>query len=165
MLRRSAEKSSLSATFTSEIGKFSFQYRKAFTGGENNRNYKVDVTNNGITTTYTIPTFGASGTDETVHTFAQELNLEGEVVIKIYATGAKGNQQATFDNFAWTEHGDVEHNTVQFGGSSGADAKVYTVNLTDLNYTGEVVVIIKNVGTATANKQTVIDNVVWIENE
>lgn len=103
LLRRKDEPSSLSATFTNGIGEFSFEYRKAYTGNSA-RTYAVDVTHNGTTKTYTIPTFGADGEDATVHTFTQALNLTGTVTIKIYAAGEKkGNQQAVFDNFAWTE--------------------------------------------------------------
>lgn len=100
MLRRVAEGSSLSATFTTGISSFSFEYRKAFTG-TGNRLYSVDVTNNGETTTYVIPPFGsASGADATVRTFELTgLNLLGETTIRIYATGTT---QATFDNFSWT---------------------------------------------------------------
>ncbi len=103
MLRRADEPSSLSATFANGVKEISFQYRKAFTG-QAARTYKVDVTNNGVTTTYDLPEFGAgTGAQTDVYTFSQVLNLTGEVTIKIYATGATGNQQAVFDNFAWVE--------------------------------------------------------------
>jgi uncharacterized repeat protein (TIGR02543 family) len=102
MLRRAAEKSSLSATFTNGIGEFSFEYRKAFTGA-NPRKYAVDVTHNGTTTTYVLPEFGSgSGAQDDIYEFTQALNLTGTVTIKIYATGSTSNQQATFDNFTWT---------------------------------------------------------------
>src|SRR5690554_2369937 len=79
MLRRVAEKSSLSATFTNGIGEFSFEYRKAFTGGTA-RKYAVDVTHNGTTTTYDLPEFGSgSGAQDDIYEFTQELNLEGEI--------------------------------------------------------------------------------------
>src|SRR5690554_5912492 len=82
MLRHAGEPSSLSATFSNGLNDFSFEYRKAFTGG-NTRTYKVDVTHNNETVTYDIPAFGeGSGADETVHVFTKELNLTGEVVIK-----------------------------------------------------------------------------------
>src|SRR5690554_1866994 len=102
MLRHAGEPSSLSATFSNGVKTFSFEYRKAFTGGRA-RTYKVDVTHNGETVTYDIPAFGeGSGEDKTVHVFTKELNLTGEVVIKIYATGNTGNQQVVIDNFIWT---------------------------------------------------------------
>lgn len=102
MLRRADEPSSLSATFTNGVKSFSFEIRKAFTGASD-RKYKVDVTHNGVTTTYDVPVFGSGSGEQTdVITFTQELNLSGEVTIKIYASGSKGNQQATVDNFTWT---------------------------------------------------------------
>ncbi|WP_026391979.1 immunoglobulin-like domain-containing protein [Haploplasma modicum] len=110
ILRRSNDPSpsSITATFANGLVDFSFDYRKAFTGGTS-RKYSVDITNNGETTTIVIPEFGAgSGDQPQVYTFKSELlNLTGEVVIKIYATGADGNQQATFDNFKWTEKAPV----------------------------------------------------------
>ena len=71
--------------------------------GEHNIRVRA-IDENGNTTTYDLSEFGSgSGAQDDIYEFTQELNLEGEVVIKIYATGAKGNQQATFDNFAWVE--------------------------------------------------------------
>ncbi|HHW79298.1 MAG TPA: hypothetical protein GX742_00690, partial [Acholeplasmataceae bacterium] len=102
LLRRANEPSSLSATFANGVGEFSFEYRKAYTGASE-RTYSVDVTNNGETVTHVLPGFGTGGADDTIHTFELDLNLTGEVVIKVYATGADGNQQAVFDNFKWTE--------------------------------------------------------------
>jgi hypothetical protein len=105
VLRRSDEPSSISATFNNGISAFSFNYMKAFTGGRA-RTYSVDVVNNGETVTYVIPEFGeGTGANETVHKFVYEgPALSGEVVIKIYATGNTGNQQASFDNFEWTSN-------------------------------------------------------------
>lgn len=131
MLRRVDESSSLSATFTSGIGEFSFEYRKAYTGGTA-RTYAVEVTHNENTTTYYLPEFGSgSGAQETIYEFTQALNLTGTVTIKIYATGAKGNQQAVFDNFAWTEHGDVVEpvqHTVTFDSDGGSVVEPQTIN-------------------------------------
>lgn len=105
MLRRADEPSSITFTITGGLVGLSFDYRKAFTAGGTARTYKVDVTNNGNTITYDIPSFGSgSGADATVHKFTYTgPALTGEVTIKIYATGAAGNQQATFDNISWTE--------------------------------------------------------------
>ena len=44
-----------------------------------------------------------TGEKADVYTFSQVLNLTGEVTIKIYATGATGNQQMVIDNFIWVE--------------------------------------------------------------
>ncbi|MDR4968394.1 MAG: InlB B-repeat-containing protein, partial [Acholeplasmataceae bacterium] len=103
MLRRLAEGSALEATFNNGILSFGFEYRKAFTG-QNVRKYKIDVTANETTTTYNIPDFGGgSGADATVHNFSlEDLNLNGVVTIRIYATAV--DVQATFDNFSWTEY-------------------------------------------------------------
>src|SRR5690606_22637608 len=97
MLRRADEPSSITATFANGIVSFSFDYRKAFTGATA-RTYKVDVTNNGETVTYYIPSFGSgSGVQTDMYTFEYSgPELTGSVTIKIYATGADGNQQATF---------------------------------------------------------------------
>lgn len=104
MLRRADEPSSLTGTFVNGIKTFTFQYRKAFTG-DTARKYSVDVTNNGVTTTYVLPEFGSgTGDQPNVYTFTKELNLTGTVVIKIYATGANGNQQMVIDNFKWFEN-------------------------------------------------------------
>jgi predicted extracellular nuclease len=101
MLRRSDEPSSLSATFANGLMEISFEYRKAFTGSAE-RLYSVDITNNGVTQTFVIESFGAgSGAQETVYTFSLDnLNLVGETVVEIYATGSG---QASFDNFTWTD--------------------------------------------------------------
>lgn len=90
---------SLTATFTDGITEFSFQYRKAFTGSTIRR-YKVDVTCNGVTTTYDVPEFGGgTGAQTDVYTFTQVLNLTGTVTIKIYADS---DGQATIDNITIT---------------------------------------------------------------
>ncbi len=123
MLRRVDESSSLSATFTNGISEFSFQYRKAYTAAKT-RTYKVDVTNNGVTTTYDIPDFGGgSGAQTNVETFSKTaLNLTGEVTIKIYASGSKGNQQATFDNFSWTEYAGTTDPTITVTSPEAGDS-------------------------------------------
>src|SRR5690554_1727536 len=102
ILRRNDEPSSLSATFQNGVGSFSFEYRKAFTGGTT-RKYNVSVTDKvGSTITYEIPSFGGgSGEDATVHVFTKTLNMPGEVTIRIYAAS---NAQMTIDNFKWNEY-------------------------------------------------------------
>ncbi|MGB0417328.1 MAG: hypothetical protein ACPGCR_00980, partial [Acholeplasmataceae bacterium] len=56
--------------------------------------------------TYTIPAFGeGTGAQDTILTFTlSNLNLSGEVTVKIVAVGANGNQQATFNNFKWNDN-------------------------------------------------------------
>jgi len=108
MLRRSNEPSSLQATFPNGIVEFSFEHRKAYTGGTA-RTYSVDVTIGETTTTHVVTPFGSgTGLDETVHTFSLEVNSVLPTTVKIYATGPTGNQQATFDNFTWSEFDDSE---------------------------------------------------------
>src|SRR5690606_6284910 len=82
---------------------FSFEYRKAHTSNAA-RNYKVDVTVNGQTTTYDLPVFGSgSGAQSDVYTFVYSGPvLTGSVTVKIYATGTTGNQQMVIDNFKWS---------------------------------------------------------------
>ncbi len=105
MLRRSDEPSSISFTLENGLNDFSFDYRKAFTGGTP-RTYQVIILNNSNTETYNIPEFGSGGgADNTILTFEKfNLNLSGQVTITIRATGNTGNQQATFNNIRWTEN-------------------------------------------------------------
>jgi|LSQX01.2.fsa_nt_gb hypothetical protein len=50
--------------------------------------------------------------------------------------------------------------TAVFGDSSGADATIYNF-IYDINTTETVTIRIKNVGSTTSNRQTVIDNITW----
>lgn len=101
MLRRSDEPSSVEFVIPNGVGEFTFEYRKAFTGGTNNRVLAVLV--DGVETTVT-PTFGNAGEDATVHTSTTAVNKTGSVTIKItYPAGtATGNKQITVDNVSWT---------------------------------------------------------------
>lgn len=98
MLQRASD-SYLEATISGGIGTFSFDYRKAYTGGN-----------------------------------ARQLELLVD-----------GVQVATTD---------------EFGGSSGADATIYNF-IYDINTTETVTIRIKNVGSTTSNRQTIIDNISW----
>ncbi len=102
MLRRADEPSSVEFVIPNGVGEFTFSYRKAFTGGENNRVLAVFV--DGVQQEPTIGPFGASGADATVHTATVPVNKEGNVSVKIsYPTGtANGNKQVTIDNVSWT---------------------------------------------------------------
>ncbi|MFA5692507.1 MAG: InlB B-repeat-containing protein [Acholeplasmataceae bacterium] len=92
--------SSLTGSFPNGLNSLSIDFRKAFTGGSD-RNYSINITNNGFTNTYIIPTFGKSGTDNTIYNFKlNNLNFYGMTTVKIYA---RNDAQATFDNFKWTE--------------------------------------------------------------
>src|SRR5690606_29628767 len=98
MLRRALD-SYLEATISGGIGTFSFDYRKAFTGG-NARQLELIVNGVQVATT---PVFGAgSGEDPTVHTFTHTLNIEGPVTIRIKNVGeTDANRQAVIDNISW----------------------------------------------------------------
>src|SRR5690554_254856 len=102
MLRRASD-SYIEITLTNGLSAFSFDYRKAFTGGSDRQ---------------------------------LEISINGVVV----------------------------ETTAVFGSGSGADETVHSVSLTDLTYTGEVVIKIKNVGTTTSNRQTTVDNISWTTN-
>ncbi|NLN32034.1 MAG: T9SS type A sorting domain-containing protein [Flavobacteriaceae bacterium] len=99
MLRRASD-SYLEATFEAGVGTFSFEYRKAFTGG-NERQLEIIVNGEQVATT---PVFGAgNGEDPTVHTFTHTLNIEGPVTLRIKNLGETDvNRQAVIDNISWT---------------------------------------------------------------
>ena len=101
MLRRADEPSSLEFTLSNGVGNLSFDYRKAFTGGNNNRQLAVFV--NGVQE-FVTPLFGGSNADPTVHNFSGDINVSGPTTIKItYPTGtSNGNKQITIDNISWT---------------------------------------------------------------
>src|SRR5690554_6269397 len=103
ILRQEKDNGYIEGTFQNGLNSFSFNYRKAFTAAAA-RKYKVDVTHDGTTTTYDIPEFGSgSGEQTNIYEFSlNELNFTNEVIIKIYVVGTSDNQ-ATFDNFKWTE--------------------------------------------------------------
>ncbi len=69
-------------------------------------------------------------------------------------TGANARQLEVYVN------GDVVAKTDEFGASSGRDDDIYTFNYR-INISGKVIVKIKNEGTSSDNRQTVIDNVTW----
>lgn len=79
------------------VGTFTFEYRKAYTGGNNNRSLSISV--DGVQVAVT-PTFGEAGTDATVHSFTYDVNKEGSVSVKISNVGT----QVTIDNVVWTEY-------------------------------------------------------------
>ncbi|MBA5629641.1 T9SS type A sorting domain-containing protein [Moheibacter lacus] len=99
MLRRASD-SYLETTLTSGVGEFSFEYRKAFTGG-NERQLELIVNGTQVATT---EVFGdESGEDPTVHTFSFTINFSGETVIRIKNVGeTTSNRQTVIDNISWT---------------------------------------------------------------
>ena len=99
MLRRASD-SYLETTLDLGVGEFTFEYRKAFTGG-NERQLEIIVNGEQVATT---PVFGAgNGEDPTVHTFTHTLNIEGPVNIRIKNLGdTDANRQTVIDNISWT---------------------------------------------------------------
>src|SRR5690606_23701945 len=99
MLRRASD-SYLEATIPAGAGVFSFEYRKAFTGG-NERQLELIVDGEQVATT---PIFGTgSGEDPTVYTFSFALNTTEDVVIRIKNIGETDvNRQTVIDNISWT---------------------------------------------------------------
>lgn len=100
MLRRAMD-SSISGTITGGVGTLSFQYRKAFTGG-NERQLELYV-NDVVVATSEI--FGAgSGEDATVYTLSADINSSEAITIRIKNVGdGDFNRQAVIDNISWTE--------------------------------------------------------------
>lgn len=101
MLRRASD-SSLSGTISNGVGSFTFQYRKAFTGGNVRQ---LEVYANGVVVG-TTPEFGeGSGEQTEVYTFTVPINIDGEVIIKIKGVGeTDANRQTTIDNIEWTAY-------------------------------------------------------------
>ncbi|MFV0172601.1 putative Ig domain-containing protein [Empedobacter falsenii] len=86
----------LETTIANGIGKLSFDVRKAFTGGTNNR--KIEVLVDGVIV-YTSPTFGGSQTDATIHSYEVEINKTDATLITFRNAGP----QLTLDNISWTK--------------------------------------------------------------
>ena len=102
MLRRADEPSSVEFVIPSGgVGTFTFKYRKAFTGGTNNRILALVVDGAEV---FVTPTFGAAGADATIHNFSFDVNKAGSVNVKItYPAGTgTGNKQITIDDVSWT---------------------------------------------------------------
>ncbi len=101
MLRKASE-SFLQAIIPNGVGSFSFQYRKAYTGRDV-RQLEFYVNDVSVATT---PEFGAgSGAQETVYIFLNELQIEGEVTIKIKNVGnTVASRHAVLDNIKWTAY-------------------------------------------------------------
>ncbi|WP_332033309.1 T9SS type A sorting domain-containing protein, partial [Kaistella sp.] len=143
MLRRADEPSSVEFTINNGgVGTFTFSYRKAFTGGTNNRVLAVLVDGEEKTL---IPAFGAAGADATVYTSTTTVNKTGVVKIKItYPAGtATGNKQITIDNVSWT---------------AAPTAAVSDVNSTKTNLVKNTVVANSILFTAKADVQIVSMN-------
>ena len=99
MLRRASD-GFLEATIPGGVGTFSFEYRKAFTG---NSPRQLELIVNG-TPVATSPVFGnASGADATVYTLTHNVNVSGNVTVRIKNVGTTNtNRQTVIDNISWT---------------------------------------------------------------
>jgi len=102
MLRRALD-SYIEATISGGVSNFSFQYRKAFTGG-NDRQLEIIIDGDQVAVS---DIFGSgSGDDPTVHTLSAEgLNIEGSFTVRIKNVGdGDFNRQAIIDNITWTSY-------------------------------------------------------------
>ncbi|MFN4197867.1 MAG: T9SS type A sorting domain-containing protein [Flavobacterium sp.] len=110
ILLRRASDSFLETTLNGGVGTFSFQYRKAFTGGAD-RQLEILVNNVQIGTT---PVFGNStGDDPTVYNFSVEIDAIAPVTIRIKNVGSTTtNRHIVIDNIVWTC---VDAETATFG--------------------------------------------------
>ena len=115
----------LETTISNGIGKLSFDVRKAFTGGSNNRKIEVLVDN---VVVYTSPTFGKAQTDATIHSFEVEINKSEAAVITFRNAGP----HLTLDNISWTAAGVATEKPVV---SPRTITGTYGVLLTDGNIT------------------------------
>lgn len=99
MLRRASD-SYLEWTIPNGIGNLSFDYRKAFQGG-NDRQLEVLVNGTQVATT---AVFGSGSTYQgTVYSFSNAINNAGNTVIRIKNVGTTtGNRQLIIDNVSWT---------------------------------------------------------------
>ncbi|MFV0223073.1 Ig domain-containing protein [Empedobacter falsenii] len=121
-----ASGNTLETTISNGIGKLSFDVRKAFTGGSNNRKIEVLVDN---VVVYTSPTFGTSQTDSTIYNYEVEINKSEAAVITFRNAGS----QITLDNISWTGY-EVTTNQPPIV-SSKTITGTYGVLLTDGNIT------------------------------
>ncbi|MGV1020007.1 Ig domain-containing protein [Empedobacter falsenii] len=93
-----ASGNTLETTISNGIGKLTFDVRKAFTGGSNNRKIEILVDN---VVVFTSPTFGTTSTDTTIHNYEVEINKTGVVTVTFRNAGP----QLTLDNISWTAAG------------------------------------------------------------
>lgn len=93
-----ASGNTLETTISNGIGKLTFDVRKAFTAGSNNRKIEILVDN---VVVFTSPTFGTTSTDTTIHNYEVEINKTGVVTVTFRNAGS----QLTLDNISWTAAG------------------------------------------------------------
>jgi len=147
MLRRPNEPSSLAFTIPNGIGTLTFDARKAYTAGNNNRQLEVLVNE---TSVWTSPTFGASGKDTTVHPFTVPIDEQGSTTVKIQLIGPNGNKHVTIDNIEWTAYGStpppptptvtIPTPSLNFTQVAGTPSDVQTFTVTGANLTEDITV-------------------------
>lgn len=93
-----ASGNTLETTISNGIGKLTFDVRKAFTAGSNNRKIEILVDN---VVVFTSPTFGTTSTDTTIHNYEVEINKTGVVTVTFRNAGP----QLTLDSISWTAAG------------------------------------------------------------
>ncbi len=100
MLRRGSD-SHITITFANGLSALSFEFRKAFSGGDY-RELEIYINDVLVLSPKLIDVAG----DHQTKTFLvelEDLTYEGEVIVKIKPK-VSGNHQTTVDNFAWTEN-------------------------------------------------------------
>lgn len=60
-------------------------------------------------------------------------------------------------------NGELKGTSIEFGGFSGGDATIHTFEVNDINVQGDFDIRIKLTGSASTNRQVVIDNISWTE--
>ena len=70
-------------------------------------------------------------------------------------TGSAARQLELYVN------GELKGTSLEFGGFSGADATIHTFEVNNINVSGNFDIRIKLTGSATTNRQVVIDNISW----
>lgn len=141
MLRRASDSYLEFVIPTGGVGKFSFQYSKAFTGGSPRQ---LELLVNGVQVGTTDEYGGATGADATVYDFSNDVNTPGAVTIRIKNVGATtGNRQTSIDNVTWTGYAGTptpsittDPTSLDFGSVDiGAVSAVKTVTVTGTNLT------------------------------
>ncbi len=102
LLRRSdAPSRVISGEIPGGIGSFSVQMRKAFIGAGDRQ---VELFVNGVSKGTSQTFGGATGGDDTIHTFSvADINVSGAVTIEVrHITGGSSSRQLVIDNLSWT---------------------------------------------------------------
>ncbi|MCB5228980.1 MAG: T9SS type A sorting domain-containing protein [Candidatus Cloacimonetes bacterium] len=117
ILRRPSD-AYLEATISGGIGNFSFQYRKAETGG-NPRQLELYVNGDVVWTSSVFGNF--SGADATIYTMTEDVDVAGDVTIKIKNVGTYDtNRHSTIDNISWTGYDGAAIPTIAASGTLSA---------------------------------------------